>query len=273
MINFLNGKWVQEEDMTISVLDIAVLRGFGIFDFLRSYSLKPFMLSEHIDRFMNSAKYLGIKSVYSKKDIADIVYEGIRKNKVDVTIKIVQTGGVSPDGFTPGGKVTFFVLFVKVIPYPEEMYLKGIKLITSKLMRQIPQAKSINYMGSIVEVMKAQKKGAKDILHSDGKYVYESTRSNFYIIKKGNIITPAKGILHGITKKAVFTVAKQLGIPVIEKAVRISDLAFVDESFITNSSMEIVPVVQIDNMIIAKGKVGQTTIQLMNRFKKYTEEY
>src|SRR3990167_6018335 len=185
MKHYLNGSWVAEKDLMISALDIAVLRGFGIFDFLRTYGKKPFRLDEHIDRFFRSAKIMGITPVKSKKEITDIVHEGIKLNNFDNTqIKIVQTGGVSPDGFTPSVKPNFFILFQKAAAYPNELYSKGIKLMTSPVMRQIPQAKTINYAASIAEVPKAQKQGAKDILHTDEKgNIYESTRSNFFAIK------------------------------------------------------------------------------------------
>ena len=261
MKHYLNGKWVSEKDLMISALDIAVLRGFGIFDFLRTYGKKPFRLDEHIDRFFRSAKFMGITPVKSKKEITDIVHEGIKLNNFDNTqIKIVQTGGVSSDGFTPSVKPNFFILFQKAALYPPEIYSKGIKLITSSLMRQMPQAKTINYAASITEVQTAMKLGAKDILHTDAKgNIFEATRSNFFAIKNGKLITAQDGILHGITRNAILDLANKLKIPVNLRTVIKSELATIDEAFISNSSQEIAPVVVIDNITIGDGKVGQLT--------------
>ena len=272
MLHFLNGKWVKEKDLTISILDIAVLRGFGIFDFLRSYGQKPFMLKEHIDRFFNSAKIFGVTPVYTHQEITDIVMEGIKKNNTNnVAIKIVQTGGVSVDGFTPGEKPSFFVFFTNAPVYPTEFYTKGIKLMTSPVMRQFPTGKSINYMASITEVIKAQKKGAKDILHTDIKgNIYEATRSNFYGVKNGKLITAEDGILLGITRKVILQLAKRLKIPVIKKSIKVNQLSSLDEAFISNSGQEIVPVVQIDTIKIGTGKIGSTTQLLMNEYKNIT---
>src|SRR3989344_5385116 len=211
MKHYLNGSWVGENDLKISALDIAVLRGFGIFDFLRTYGKKPFRLDEHIDRFFRSAKIMGITPVKSKKEITDIVYQGIKLNNFENTqIKIVQTGGVSPDGFTPSAKPNFFILFQKSALYPSEIYNKVIKLITSSLLRQIPHATTTNYAATIVEVQKAQKQGAKDILHTDEKgNIYEATRSNFFAIKDGKLVTTQDGILFGITRNVILELAKR----------------------------------------------------------------
>lgn len=270
MKHYLNGKWVTEKDLMISALDIAVLRGFGIFDFLRTYGTKPFRLDEHVDRFFRSAKIMGITPAKSKKEIIDIVHEGIKLNKFENTqIKIVQTGGVSLDGFTPSGKPNFFILFQKSSIYPPELYSKGIKLLTSPLMRQIPQAKTINYMASIVEVQKAMKQGAKDILHTDENgSIYEATRSNFYAIKKGKLITAQEGILLGITRNAILDIAEELKIPVDLRTLNKSELPNIDEAFISNSSQEIAPVVVIDNKKIGDGKVGRFTKKLLKALRQ-----
>jgi len=270
MKHYLNDSWVNEEDLKISALDIAVLRGFGIFDFLRTYGKKPFRLDEHIDRFFRSAKIMGITPVKSKKEIEDLVNEGIKLNNFDNTqIKIVQTGGVSPDGFTPSTNPNFFILFQKAALYPSEIYNKGIKLITSSLMRQIPQAKTINYAASIAEVQKAQKQGAKDILHTDEKgNIYEATRSNFFAVKDGKLITAQEGILFGITRNAILELAKKMKIPVDFRTVNKSELSTIDEAFISNSSQEIAPVVVIDNTTIGDGKVGPLTKKFINELQR-----
>lgn len=268
MIHYLNGKWLKGDELKISIFDIAVLRGFGIFDFLRTYGINPFRLDDHIDRFYNSAKLMGMKPVLSKKEISAIVHEGIKKNTFKNTqIKFVQTGGVSSDGFKPNGKPSFFILFYDAKPYPAEMYTKGIKLLTSFIMRQVPEAKTINYMASIAEVQKANKVGAADILHTDGEgNIYEATRSNFYAIKNGQLITAQKGVLLGITRIVILEIAKKLKIKVDLRSLNKSELKQIDEAFITNSSQEIAPVVRIDKQIIGNGKVGEITQRIHQEF-------
>ncbi len=274
MIHYLNGKWLKDNELKISIFDIAVLRGFGIFDFLRSYGVKPFRREDHIDRFYNSARQMGIKPVKSKYEIAQIIRTGIKKNGFKHTqIKFVQTGGISPDGFTPSGKPSFFMLFFEAKPYPKKMYTKGVKLLTSLLMRQMPTAKTINYMASISEVQRAHTASAVDILHTDEKGdIYEATRSNFFAIKNGQVITAQYVILLGITRKVILEIAKKINLKVTFRNVNKSELKSIDEVFICNSSQEIVPVVKVDKQAIGNGKVGPLTKKIMEEFHKITEE-
>jgi len=269
---YLDGKWTEDSQAKISVLDLSVLRGFGIFDFLRTYGKNPFMLDAHIDRFFNSARLMGMSLVYSKEEIIKIVEEGIQKSGFEHTnIKLIQTGGVSPDGFTPAKKQTCFIYFYEAHEYPTEMYGKGVILKTSTLMRQMPLAKTINYAASITEVQKAQVLGAVDILHTDSTgNIYEGTRSNFFGVKNGTLITANKGILEGITRKVILEIAQELSIPVKYEYVNVSELSKLDEAFFSNSSHEIVPVVKIDEAKIGNGLVGSITQELMKAFHAKT---
>jgi len=270
MYIYLNGSWVEEGEAKISVLDIAILRGFGIFDFLRTYGQNPFRLQDHIDRFYNSARIMGIKPQFSKEEMRAIITEGIEKNGFENTnIKIIQTGGESSDGFTPAGNSSFFIYFYEAVDYPDKFYQNGIALKTTRLMRQLPEAKSINYGASIVEVISAAKKGAKDILHTDSQgNIYEATRSNFFAVKNEKLITPDKGILMGITRKVVLEIAKRLHIDIEYDFPNINEIADFDEVFITSSSYEIMPVVKIDDKIIGNGKPGVITKRLHSEYRK-----
>lgn len=270
--NYLNGKWVDEKDMMISALDLSVIRGFGIFDYLRTYGKVPFRLKDHIDRFFNSAKLVNIKPIKTADEIEQIILEGIKKNGFENTqIKFVQTGGVSPDGFTPGNNPSFFVTFAPANVIKPEMYKKGIKLVTTNLMRQIPYAKTLSYIAGIVEVQKAAKLGAQDILYVDSSGdIYEATRSNFFSIKGKELITAEKDILSGITRKVVLEIAEKVGLKIVLRFLNKTELKDIDEAFITNSSQEILPVSKIDNVIIGYGKCGQKSLQLMTEFKEQT---
>ncbi|PIZ65143.1 hypothetical protein COY14_03015 [Candidatus Roizmanbacteria bacterium CG_4_10_14_0_2_um_filter_36_9] len=269
---YLNGSWIADDEAKISVLDLSVLRGFGIFDYLRTYGKKPFMLESHIDRFFNSAHLMGMEPVLTKAEIADIVLQGIEKSAFAQTnIKFIQTGGVSPDGFTPSEKQSFFVYFYEFHDFPKEQYTQGTAHRTSRVMRQLPEAKTINYAASITEVVKAQKLGFEDILHTDNVgNIYEGTRCNFYGIKNDTLITANKGILEGITRKVIFEIAKELGIEIDFRFVTTAELPELDEAFTSNSSHEIVPTVRIDSTSIGDGVVGPLTIRFMEEFRKRT---
>ncbi len=271
---YLNGGWTDSKDLKISAYDLSVTRGFGVFDFLRTYKNKPFMLNDHIDRFFNSLKILGMKSIRTRKEITDIVYEGIRRNKFNETnIKIIQTGGMSDDGVIPNGKHVFIAMFSPAIIYPNAYYEKGIKLITAPMGRIYPGAKSLNYMAGVIALQQAKKINAVEALYVDKTYIYECVTSNFFAVINSQLVTTKHAILRGITRKVIFTIAKELKISVIERDLLVTELAKLDEAFITASNKEVMPVVKIDNTYIGNGKPGIMTRTIMASFKAYVQDY
>lgn len=272
-LHFLNETWVTEDKLTISVFDLSVIRGFGVFDFLRTYNSKPFKLPEHIDRLFHSAKQLGITIPQTKKEIGKIVFEGIEKNKFPETnVRIVVTGGVTPDGITPG-KSSFIVMFTKAINYPVDWYKKGVKIITYPHVRAFPEAKSLNYLTAVVALQEAKKRGAIEALFIDqnGK-LYEGTTTNFFAIIDDKLVTPKGSILPGITKQIVIQIAKKLKIPLVERNVFMNEIQDFDEAFITASNKEVMSVVKINENVIVNGRVGKTTNAIMHEFRALTRK-
>lgn len=273
MKHFLKNQWVTDNRAKISVFDLAVLRGFGVFDFLRTYNRKPFLLDEHINRFFNSLKVLKLKPVYTKEKIKELVKEGIKKNREgELNIRIIQTGGVSDDGLTPK-KPELMILFTKATNYPTEYYTKGIKLITTPFSRVYPEAKTLNYIGGILALQEAKKKKAIEALYTDDKYLYECVTSNFFAVIKNTLITPKDKVLIGTVRNLVLSFAKNLGIKYKEAPIKVSDIPRFQEAFITASNKEIMPVIQIDNQKIGEGKPGKITIKLLEAYRKLTKFY
>ncbi len=270
VVHYLNGAWVPTEELQISVFDLSVLRGFGIFDFLRTYNHKPFKLREHIDRLCSSAKYTGITIPLPKTTLLKIVNEGIEKNKDaydDFNIRIIVTGGVGVDSLTPG-KPSVIALFTKAIQYSNEHYTKGVKVITVKMVRTIPEAKTLNYFMAIIALQKARKEKAIEAIYidSDGK-LYEGTTSNIFFIKNKTLTTPKTNILPGITRKIVIDLAKKLEMKVEERNVFLGELTSFQEAFISASNKEIMPVVQVDRRAIGEGIVGEKTTRLIKAYR------
>src|SRR3989344_471293 len=131
-LHYLNNQWVKEAELKISAFDISIGRGFGIFDFLRTYHHnQPFRLDHHLNRLFNSARELGIRVPKTKEEIAQLIREGLVKNNYPETyIKILVTGGVSSDGVTPG-KPSFIIMFTPAHEFPPEIYQQGAKIITA----------------------------------------------------------------------------------------------------------------------------------------------
>lgn len=271
-VHYLNGKWVTADDVRISAFDLSVVRGYGIFDFLRTYNNKPFRLAEHIDRLFHSAKALDVAIPKDRKALEEIVKEGIRKNIFSETaIKIVVSGGISGDSVTPG-EPSLIILFTKAPQYPAWFYEKGVKIVTFSASRFLPEVKSLNYFAAIYALKKAHAVGAKEVLYvDDKKRITECTRSNIFFVKDNVLITPpGKYILKGITRNVVLEIAKSLDIKVIEKEVTLHGINFFSEAFITASTVEVLPVVEIDDRKIGDGRVGKITKQIMMKFKEKT---
>jgi len=269
-MHYLNDSWVTTEKATISVFDLSVIRGFGIFDFLRTYHKKPFKLSEHIDRLFNSAKQLGITVPKTKSQIEKIVLEGITKNSYRECIaRIVVTGGVSPDGISKNENSTFAVLFTEATDYPKSYYTQGVKIISREFERSFPHAKSLNYLTAVNVLSEAKKENAIEVLYLDrNRHILEGTTSNFFAVVGGKLITPKEGILRGITRAVVIELARKLKIPVIESDLLYSQIELFDEAFITASNKEVMPVVRIDGKKVGSGEVGTISRRLISEYRK-----
>lgn len=276
LVNFLDGKWLRNEDLKISAFDISVLRGFGIFDFLRTYRHEPFMLTEHVDRLFKSAKHLGMVVPYNKEEIKNIILEGIRRNKkeaADFAIRIVVTGGVGIDSVTPG-KHSLLVIFSPLQDYPKSYYEKGVKIITYPEKRVIAEAKSLNYLIGVVALGKAKKEKAVEAVYRDEKgKLYEGTTSNFFVVMNKTIVTPKNEILMGVTRQVLLKLAKKQGIKLVEKDIYYKDISKCKEAFITASNKEVMPVVKIDAKKVGNGKVGPITKKLIEDFRTLTDSY
>jgi branched-chain amino acid aminotransferase len=173
---------------------------------------------------------------------------------------------VSEDGILPSGKPTLLVL---ITPLPErdtERFAKGYKLITTHFQRVSPEAKTTSYVSAVRALKEAARQGAEDALFvNEQGQVMEATRSNFFIFKGDTLITPRDEVLIGITRNVVLQLARG-HFNVEERPILFEELAQADEAFVTASSKEIVPVVQIDGLVIGNGKPGPRTTELEQRF-------
>jgi len=272
MIYFLNGKFVNKNKAKIKVNDLGLLRGYGVFDYLRTYNRIPFHLNEHLVRFFDSAKRFNLKIPYSKEEIKNILFKLIKKNKGELTFRIILTGGESSDGKI-SKKPNFFIIVEKPLSYPAIFYQKGIKVITLNYLRDFPEIKSLNYALALSYWQKVLKEKAQEILYLFKNRIYEASTSNFFIIKNGVIFSPKENVFEGVTKKVVIQLAKKYGFKIKEKKLFLDEILRADEIFITATSKEIMPVVKIDNHLINKEKVGEITKKLIEIFKEYTNNY
>ena len=272
---YIDGKFVSEDEATISVKDIALLRGFGVFDFLVTYNKRPFRLEKHVVRLENSARHIGLELNHSNKEICDIVMQTIGKNPdhKEENIRIVYTGGICSDSVTPQSNGSLMVMPTPKYELPDWWYTKGAKIITVDMERFLPEAKSINYLSAILAQQKARSQDAIEAIYKDkDNRLLEGTTTNLFAFKDNALITPPGGILPGVTRGAVLELLKKK-YEIILDFIPHTDLADMDEMFITASNKEIVPIIQVDGTVIADGKPGKKTLALMADWKAYTTAY
>ena len=269
---YINGQWVHPDNATISINDVGVLRGYSVFEALRTYDRRPFHLDQHMTRLFRSARLIDMDIPWSAQYIAEVVREVIARNTYrHAAIRLLVTGGESEDGILPSGIPTLAVLITPLKERDMEQFATGCKLITTKLQRNAPEAKTANYIAAVRALKEAARRGATDALFvNERDHVLEATRSNFFIFRGDTLITPHRGILVGITRNVVLELA-QGKFPVEERPILLEELALADEAFITSSSKEITPVIQIDDRIIGDGKPGQRTYQLEQLFIEMVE--
>jgi branched-chain amino acid aminotransferase len=270
---YVGGRWVHPDKATISINDMAVLRGYSVFESLRTYHFRPFHLDKHLERLYRSAVMIEMEIPWSSKQIADIVREIIARNTYQhAVIRLLVTGGESEDSILPSGNPVLVAMITPLGERDMERFAKGCKLITTKLQRISPEAKTANYIAAVRAMKEALRHNAADALFvNEREHVLEATRSNFFIFRGDTLVTPRRGILIGITRNIVLELARSLFV-IEERPILLEELALADEAFITSSSKEITPVVQIDDLIIGDGKPGLRTYQLEQRFIEMVEQ-
>lgn len=272
---YIDGQYVDEDNCVLSVKDIIVLRGFGVFDFLITYNKRPFYLKEHVQRLETSARKIGLKLRHSNDEICRIVEETVRRNPHhdESNIRIVYTGGISSDGVTPEGNGYLIVMVTPKHLLPEWWYTDGAKLVTAEIERFLPGAKSTNYLTAVWALERAKAMDAIESIYVDRKdCLLEGTTTNFFCFKDNKLVTPKLNILPGITRSVLVDLVKgnfDLEIREIQK----DELSSMEEVFISASNKEIVPIIQVDDIVIANGKPGERTRKVMQLFRDYTIAY
>ncbi len=276
---YLAGKLVDEADAKISVFDHGFLYGDGVFEGIRVYGGKAFLLDEHITRLYESALAIRLEIPLSKSEMTDAVNQTIAANDIgEGYVRLIVSRGAGTLGLdirrTSDPQV--IVIADTITLYPPEMYRDGLKVITASTIRNhaaalSPRIKSLNYLNNILAKIEATDSGCIEalMLNAQGE-VAECTGDNIFIVKNGILKTPPPeaGILEGITRAAVIGLAKQAGLTVEESAMVRHDIFVADECFLTGTAAEVIPVVSLDGRTIGDGKPGPVTKDLLERFQE-----
>lgn len=249
---FVNNAIVPTSGAYLSVQDLALHRGYTVFEYMRTYSGLPFHLDDHIARFFNSAKALHLKIPHTKEKIKLIIDELLHLSSYpEIAIKLFLTGGASPDGFSPAAPN--FIIYCE--PFSAPSLPPAISLETLPYQRPIPHAKTADYIPAIVAL---QETTADDLLYTSSTHLFECTRANFFAIKDNTLITPSEGVLEGITRKIVLSLSH---IPIKTRPIALTEIPTFDEAFITSTTKEILPISQIDDTHLPESRPHTATLQ------------
>ncbi len=278
---YISGKLYDKEDAKISVFDHGLLYGDGVFEGIRSYAGSVFRLDRHLDRLWNSAKAIWLQIPITKEQMSAAITDTLEVNGIkDGYIRVVVTRGAGTLGLDPNRcsnpEVIIITDFISL--YPEELYRKGLEIITVSTQRNHPAAlspriKSLNYLNNILAKIEGLQAGCIEALMLNHKgEVAECTGDNLFVVRGGRLCTPPNdaGILEGITREAVIELAGQSGLDVREVPLTKHDVYIADECFLTGTAAEVVPVVKVDSRPIGDGTPGPITRDLMERFRRLT---
>lgn len=282
LIIYLDGKFVPEEEAVISVFDHGLLYGDGVFEGIRAYHNRVFKLQEHLERLYESAHTLNMTIPMPLEEMQEVVLETLRRNNLrDAYIRLVVTRGKGDLGLDPRKcqRPTVFCIAASIQLYPEELYEKGLEVITVATRRNIsegcnPRVKSLNYLNNIYGKIEASLAGVSEaiMLNNEG-YVAEATGDNIFLVKKGRLITPPSyaGALEGVTRNSVIDLARDKGIEVVETLFSRHDVYNADECFFTGTAAELIPVIRVDGRAIGNGQPGEMFKELLVSFRDLTK--
>ncbi len=265
----LDGQIVPASEARVSLLDTALLNGYGVYESVEVIGGRPFHLDDHMARLTESAAMIEIDLQHTADEMAEWAWRLVRQVEGDYILRVVALGAV---GETDDVLVA---MLPQLLPrYPEQYYQRGVDLVTYEGSRHLPACKSLNTLVNFLARRHAARAGAHEaILSSDGRLT-EGSRSNIFAVQKDELLTPpASQVLSGITRDIVMRVAMEAGWPVCERSLWLAELPEYDEFFITSTSMHVMPVVAIDGVPVDKGRAGHVAADLIRRFEEYHRRY
>lgn len=277
---YMTGKLVEESEAMISVFDHGLLYGDGVFEGIRVYNNRVFLLKEHIDRLYNSAKAIALEIPMSKEELITAVADTCKANELENGyVRLIVTRGKGSLGLNPYlcKDPEIIIIAAEIQLYPKDLYENGLKIVTVGTVRNHPEAinpriKSLNYLNNVLAKIEAINAGCMECIMLNHKgEVAEASGDNIFTIKDGKLYTPSiySGALEGLTRNKVISIAENLGYSVNEVSMQRYDLYTADEVFLTGTAAEIISVVEIDKRAIGSGTPGEITKELASSYSKY----
>jgi D-alanine transaminase/branched-chain amino acid aminotransferase len=262
---WVNDSLIPADEAQLNITDLAVQRGYGIFDFFKTIDGQPVFLEDHLDRFFRSAVLMRLDIIMSRDEVRSRISQLIIKNNLsDSGIKIILTGGFSSDGFNIAEPN--LIITQQGFQIPRAMPEHGVSVITHEYQRQFANAKTLDYLQAIWLQPVLKEKKADDVLYHSNGLLRECPRANFFIVTNDDqVLTPESDMLKGVSRKHVLDISAGM-YQAEARDVTLDELRNAKEAFITSTTKNILPVVQVDGRILGDGKPGAVTRALAEKY-------
>lgn len=264
----VNGARIPFEQAQVSIFNKALWASFGVYETVKVDRGCPFYLEEHLHRLHQSAVMLDLGL---EPDTATLT--GWFELLLEVDRQATWSLRIVALGASDSGEKPVVAMQADVLPtYPDILYEKGTSAVLYAGQRSLPMCKSLNTLMNHLARRAAHRLGAVEgLLHHNG-YLTEGARSNLFAVRGGKLITPPKEeVLSGITRDIILQEMRETDFPVFEEPMPV-DLSLYDELFITSTSMQVLPIIKVNDQAIGDGQVGPVTRLAMARFKAHYQQ-
>jgi branched-chain amino acid aminotransferase len=273
---YVNGEILAEDEVRLSPADRGLLLGDGLFETFRAYRGRVAFARQHLDRLARGAAELDIPLPWSPAALVDALHAVLEANRhlhLEAALRLTLTRGPGPRGLSPP-PVPRPTLLISSTPllHPSSTQVRA-ALATPRRNEHSPLAriKSLNYLDNILALREAQARGLDEalLLNSAGRLAC-ATAANLFLVLDGGLLTPPErdGALPGITREAVLRISERLGLSASVRSLAPGDLLTAQEAFLTNTLIELCPLVELDGQPIGTGAPGPITARLLEAFRE-----
>lgn len=267
---YAHGQIMPADQFRLPFHDLGLLRGYAVFDYLRTYAGRPFLPQSYVTRLERSAQAVGLFLPEPRQALLRALEQlaGLdARSGREIGLRMLLTGGLAADAVTMTAP-ELLIMSEPLAPQDLEVLAHPNHLLTLDHQRDLPKVKTTNYLRFLSMTQALREAGADDVLYVSGGQVRELSRSNFFVVKDGVLITPDSGILEGITRQVVLRIAaRHLRVEV--RPCTLAEVLLADEAFATSSTKRIIPVTAIDGQPIGDGQPGPVTQQLHRLFVEF----
>ncbi len=274
MLVWLNGRFLPARDARVSALDRGLLHGDGAYDTWRTYGGVPFATAAHLRRLAAAARVLGLPApgparVWERRVRGLVARSGL----TDAAVRLTVTRGTAGEALAPErpARPTLLLAVRRLPAHLARRQREGVSVILLPFPRDAGPPwgglKLVGHPSAVVGRVAASRRGAAEGLYvTPGGEVTEATSANLFLVERGALVTPAAGILPGVTRALVIALARRAGLRVREERVTVARLRRAREVFLTASTIEILPVARLGGRAVGSGRPGPVTQRLQSAY-------